>query len=111
MADYGDARPANTLSRISLRNIVLKSSLARFQEKRLNFAHLNLGSDAQYIGELNDLLKEVDMQISINMLVLMVSGLLVQTGVEDGVWWWRRLILEGKFELQGSCAVVTSYYS
>jgi hypothetical protein len=60
MEDDDDTRQANTFSRTSLRNIVLKSLLARFQGKRLNFAHLSPGSA---IGELNDLIKGVDMQL------------------------------------------------
>jgi hypothetical protein len=42
---------------------VLKSSLSRIEGARLNFAHLNLGSAVQHIGELNDLFKVVDLQL------------------------------------------------
>jgi hypothetical protein len=64
MEDDGDTRQANTFSRTSLRNIVLKSSSARFQGNRLNFAHLNPGSAVQRIGKLNDLFIGVDRQLT-----------------------------------------------
>jgi Reverse transcriptase (RNA-dependent DNA polymerase) len=63
MDDGSDTRQTNTLSRTSLRNIVLRSSLARFQGRRLNFVHLNPGSAVQHIGEMNDIFKGVDVQL------------------------------------------------
>jgi hypothetical protein len=42
---------------------LLKSSLARFQGARLNFAHLNPDSAVQHKGELSELFKGVDVQL------------------------------------------------
>jgi hypothetical protein len=49
MDDVDDAKHVNIFNRTSLRNIVLKSSLARVREAKLNFTHLNLDSAVQYI--------------------------------------------------------------
>jgi hypothetical protein len=47
----------------SLRNIKQKSCLARGRGARLNFSHLIPSGAVQHVGELNDLLKWVDLQI------------------------------------------------
>jgi hypothetical protein len=54
---------AGALNRMSLRKIVLKSSLSRVQGNKLNFAHLNPGSAVPHTDELNDLFCNVDLQL------------------------------------------------
>jgi hypothetical protein len=58
MEDDDDTRQADPFSRTSLTKILLKSSLARSHGKRLN-----PGSAVQHIGEFNDPIKGVDMQV------------------------------------------------
>jgi hypothetical protein len=63
MGDGSAARHTSTFNRASLRKIVLKSSFARVQGPKLNFAHLNPGSAVPHIDELNDLFFGVDLQV------------------------------------------------
>jgi hypothetical protein len=63
MDDGNEARHVSTFNKTCLRNIVLKSSFARIQGAKLNFAHLNPGSAVPYIGEMNELFRGVDLQM------------------------------------------------
>jgi hypothetical protein len=62
--DNGTANTHDSIpNRLSLRNIVLKSSFTRIRGNKINFAHLNPGSAVPHIGELNELFLNVDLQL------------------------------------------------
>jgi hypothetical protein len=50
-------------NRISLRNIVLKSSFKQVQTISLNFVHLNPGSVVPHIGEMKEMFRDVNFQL------------------------------------------------
>jgi hypothetical protein len=122
MDNTGVATQASTLNRTSLRNIVLKSSFARVQGPRLNFAHLNPGSAVPHIGEMNEIFNGVDLQLiavsetwfktrHTNRQVNINGFRVIRADRGGKAWWWRCLVLPGGYEVQGSCAVYANFCS
>jgi hypothetical protein len=63
MDDGNVVSQGNIPNRTSLRNIVLKSSFKRVRASSLNVVHLNPGSAVPHIGEMNEMFRDVDLQL------------------------------------------------